>query len=213
MNYSFKNKLFFWFLIPAIGLLGYSLFWPDNWWPKAESSGNIPTVATKSKELTWNGYDPLVIAETIEPGEWISIRLEQFSRDKKTNVTVGTDIKNKVPLKVAIYGPRFSADEGTKRRKPFRYDTNGRKLKAFTPVVLMTADKKKWRSAPLSVMSWTQAEKFEKKVACKNIYTQTLSCILVLNAPKGRSDKLFYEQGYTMTFSVTKHVVVADSYY
>ncbi len=182
-------------------------FWPSTWWPNTQPKG-APTMPAKSKELSWNGYDPLVLVSDVVPGEWVSIQLEQQSSWKRIQLTVGKSQKGKT-LKVRIFGPDFSLnDSKIERQRPFQHDDEGRELKSFTPVVILTRNPKTWWSAPLSVVSWGQAEEFDSKKVCHNIYKEPLTCLIVLNAKKGyRSDKVFYKG--SMTFLVTEHVPVS----
>ena len=204
----------------AIGVSGALLslmliahyFWPDNWWPKGKDYAEIPTVAAKSKELTWNGYDPLVVVADVVPGEWISIRLEPKNRPNKISLSYGATSAGKT-LATRIFGPEgFVIKRNAKDYKfrPFQYDDSGRKIPPLAVVAVLTADPEKWWSAPLSVVSWSRAEEFDKKTICKNEFKQTLACILVLNQPLGyRQTKGLIDPKFSMTFLVTENVPIA----
>jgi|GEM_PF-4019311 len=209
------RKYTFWAAVSSAAILLIISFWPSSWWLSDTGSNEIPTVPTKSKELTWNGYDPLVVAESVEPGEWISMNLERRNANNKISVSYGAESNGK-RLTTHMFGPEgYVIKENKKyyKYRPFQYDNKGRKIAPLAVVAVLTTDVSKWWSTPLSVVSWTKGEEFDVKDVCKNNLNQTLTCILVLNQPVGyRQTPGLVDNNYTMTFLTTKHVVVSRAY-
>ena len=187
-------------------------YWPSTWWPNDTGSDDIPTIPTTEREITWNGYDPLVIEERIEPGEYVSMRLEEKNRFEKVSISYGRE--NGKLLTARIFGTEgyvIRENEKYYKYRPFQYDDKGRKIPPLAVVAVLTPNTSEWWSIPFSMVSWTKDEEYKMKDVCKNNLNQTATCLLVLNSPKGyRSDEVFFKKGYTMTFMVTKHFRVRN---